>query len=124
MRKHNKETSVDNVLNNVEPEKKSKRGHPINNNIQHGDPVRERLPYGYRRVTFHLREDLIPQIQNMAYTKRERIQDLANRYIADGLKHDEEALLAAGEKIQIKPDRVPITSPGVRRNVNEDEDNG
>ena len=108
---------IDDVLS-AAPEKKKTRGQPRNENIQHGDPVRERLPYGYRRATFHLREDLLQRLRDIAYTDRERIQDLANRYIEAGIEQAEADHKAAGTEILQMPDREPI--PNNRKKRDED----
>lgn len=88
---------------------KKKPGRPKNESVQHGDPVRERLPYGYRRATFHVREDLVQRLKNLAYTDRERIQDVANRLIETGLDLAEAEHREAGIEILEKPEREPIS---------------
>lgn len=81
---------------------KNKGGRPRNPNIQHGDPTTERLPKGYRRVTYHMREDLADRLRDIAYTDRLRLQDLVNDIIEAGVKQIE-----ADHKIEKAPVRMP-----------------
>ena len=92
-------------------DEKKKPGRPPKENYdrQRGDPVRERLPYGYQRATFHLREDLVQRLKNIAYTDRALILEVANKAMEDGIKIMEAEHREKGIEILEKPEREPVT---------------
>ena len=103
--------SISEIIPEASADVKKKPGRPKNENDtkQHGDPVRERLPYGYQRATFHLREDLVKRLKNIAFTDRKRIQEIANKVMETGIEILEAEHREAGIEILEKPEEEPVT---------------
>lgn len=87
----------------------AKKGRPVNDNVQHGDPSRERLRVGYKRATFHVSEDLLRRLKALAYTDRKRIQALVNEILQEGIEKREKQHEQAGENIMPYPELDPIS---------------
>ena len=89
---------------------KTGKGRPQNPKIQHGDPTRERLPYGYKRSTYHLREDLADRLKNISYTDRIRLQELVNNIIEEAVLRIEKEHQEAGIEILKAPAKEIVYS--------------